>query len=845
MRSFRRLLLESFENELNEANRYFIETISERDRFSDDFLYLLKGRYTLDDINDSFIGHFPEVLQRKSLFKIAATFFNEGYSYVTASDGTKLMYIPVFKFIFDSKSCDYDDFCKMYMSMHLTQDKLSAYENGLMQYGKAPFDFDIADKIDLALNSKEYYAGINTIVEMLNYVDYENLVNDCDTNREYLDALNSITGKLHNYLAFWSTKEELARYRKASKSSKKYSLTECYDNLSLVRFTLGKTPYTKNPVIQLEEIEDLLQTGDEEQMKKNLITAFAYKEYDPTDPFFAAFSDVSLTINDIRHFIYKYEKTGRILSSEQFGNILANYRKSFLAREDEEKLNLAVKTAYKKFRNIDYVSNDLDFVEQFALANDVSFTRVDFERIINGNYLYDYRDLRGSKSYNNYLDKTGFYIESDIKAFNRYASEAQRREKIYNKYFADLFLHQDCVDETMEYFIRKNVEKEDLEDFNKMKTWFESTDQFTGWNMSDEVKARCGLKLLEEFREELENSLFIEREAISSKYLKYALNDKVRKFASAKDFKRILESYEIRFKRANAWAVLGEVCIADENKEGLADRILSLGLTVDDALEMFSILKEKADSEFRSIIDNVSSKLVEDEKVREQESERIKAIEQEKMYKAIVRDFLSTDGLTIKSYSELKDISIRKIRTAIDYCKEHDEELGKACIQRIALIRSGHYNSEQMSVTTAKAIVKGIVSGVQKEDGTKRKYNYLDYCLMTKLPVGVFVSAVFNTSGYGICTPDEIEKVREFTLAHDKVIPYRESVIFGTKEEISVNGVPTEISDDAKRAAFNYIDALELPHDMRLYKIVVRGMADGSLKPLSSSDGQSVKVFEK
>ena len=45
---------------------------------------------------------------------------------------------------------------------------------------------------------------------MLNYIDYENSVNDCDTNREYLDALNSITGKFHNYLAFWSTKEEIA-----------------------------------------------------------------------------------------------------------------------------------------------------------------------------------------------------------------------------------------------------------------------------------------------------------------------------------------------------------------------------------------------------------------------------------------------------------------------------------------------------------------------------------------------------------------------------------------------------------------------------------------------------------
>lgn len=842
MRSFRRLLLESFENELNEANRYFIGTVSENDSLDDEFLYILKDRYTFDDINDSFVGRFPGVLQRKSLIDIATTFFDERYSYVVASDGTKLMYIPIFKFIFDNKSSDFDEFCKMYMSMHLTQDKFSAYENGFMKYSKSPFDFDIASKIDSVLNSREYYVGINAIAEMLSYIDYENLVNDCDTNREYLDALNSITGKFHNYLAFWSTKEEIARYKETSKSSKKYSLTECYDNLSLVRFTLGKTPYTKNPVIQLDEIEEMLQTGDEEQMKKNLITAFAYKKYDLSDPFFDAFSDVLLTVDDISRFIYGYEKTGRVLSAEQFGNILANYRKSFLAREDEEKLNLAVKTAYKKFRNTDYVSSDLDFIEQFALANDVSFTRVDFERIINGNYLYDFRDLRGTKSYNNYLKKTGFSIESDEKALDRYEREAQRREEIYNKYFAGLFLHQDSIDETMGYFIRKNVKEEDLEDFNKMKTWFEGTDQFTGWNMSDEVKARCGIKLLEKFKEELENSLFIEREAISSKYLKYALNDGVRKFAAPRDFKRILESYEIRFKRENAWAVLGEVCVADENKEGLTDRILSLGLTVDDALEMFSILKEKADPEFRSIIDTVSFKLVEDEKVREQESERIKTIEQEKMYKDVVRDFLSTDGLTVKTYCQLNGTNTAKMQIAVNYCKENDPELAQAYADRIKLIRA-RYGNEKIPVETVQKIVEGIASGVLKEDGTRREYNYLDYRLATKLPIGMFALEVLNSpENYD---KETVEKVKKFTFANAKPVRYREGSILNVKEEISVNGVPTEVSDDAKRAAFSYIEALELPKELKLYKIVVRGIVDGSLKPLSPSDGQNAKVFEK
>ena len=92
---------------------------------------------------------------------------------------------------------------------------------------------------------------------------------------------------------------------------------------------------------------------------------------------------------------------------------------------------------------------------------------------------------------------------------------------------------------------------------------------------------------------------------------------------------------------------------------------------------------------------------------------------------------------------------------------------------------------------------------------------------------------------------ETIEKVKEFTLANAKPVRYREGSILNVKEEISVNGVPTEVSDDAKRAAISYIEALELPKELKLYKIVVRGIVDGSLKPLSSSDGQNVKVFEK
>lgn len=846
MRSFRRLLLESFENELNEANRYFIGSVSENDGFDDEFLYVLKDRYSIDDITDLLVGHFPKMLQRKDILDIASTFFDNRYANVMANEGNSLAYIPVFKFLFDNKSYDFNDFCQLYMSMHLTKDKLAAYENGFTLDSENRFEFDIVDKIDSMLNSPEYYIGINTVLEILNYIDYENKVNDCENNREYLDALNGITDKLHNYLSFWATSKDIARFEEAKASSSKCKIVESYDNLHLVRFVLGRALCTKNSVIQIDEIEAMLQNGDESQMKKNLIAAFAYKKYDSTDSFFDAFSNVSLTVSDLNSFIRDYEKTGRVLSADQFGNILTNFRRSFLAREDEDVLNNTVKEAYKQFRKDNYTSSDLEFIEKFALETGVSFNRCDFERIINGNYLYDFDDLILSKSFKNYCKVTGYSTESDEVALKRYADEAQRREEIYNKYYDNLFLHQDSVDETIEYFIRNNVSKEDVKDFNKMKTWFENSTQFTGWNMGDEVKARCAIKLLDNFTEELENSPFMERQVIYNKYLKYAINDGIRKFAAPKDFTRALESYEVRFKSENAWALLGEVCTAYDNKDSLADRIFDLGLTVDDALEMFSILENRADPEFKAVIKKVSAKLNEDELAREEESKAVKMRETDKLYRDMVRDFLSTDGMTVKTYCKLNNIVPTKMQIAISYCREHDKELAEEYLKRSQLIRSGYYNIDKMPDSTVRAIANGIVSGIERKDGSRREFNYLDYRLMTDLPIGVFVTSILNTPGYRY-SKEDVDKIREFTLLHARPVYYKEKNILKTREEISINGVSQEVSEATKQAAFNYIDSLELPHEMKLYKIVVRGIVDGSLKVENSIDSskQSVKVFEK
>ncbi len=842
MRTFRRLLLESFENELNEANQYFISAVNERDNLTDEFLCVLKDKYNFLDIQDFFVGHFPKVLQRKDLVELAGTFFDEKYAYAVASDNSRLMYIPIFKFLFDNKSYDFDEFCKIYMAMHLTKDKFATYENGPENFVKVPFSFDIIDKMDLMLNSRDFFIGINTVIEMLDFIEYENQVNNNEKNREYLDSLNGIVDKLHNYLSFWSTNDEISKLIESKNTGKKYSLNEQCDNLLFAKFVLGKNFYTKNPVMLVDEIESLLQTGDENQLKKNLIVAFAYKEYNLDDSFFEAFKDVSLSIEDIRKVIADYEKTGKVLSSDQFGNIIKNYKNSFLAREDEKEYCLNVKNVYDRFRSKDFISSDLDFIKQFN-EEFGTLTLEDFERIIKGNYLYDYESLSRLRSFKNYSSDTGFKIESKEDIEKKYILDSQRREYIYNKYFELLFLHQDSVDETMEYFVRNNVLDDDILDFNKLKTWFEHNKQFTGWNNSKELYARCAIKLLDDFENELHDSKFMDRQAVYSKYLKYAVNDGVGKFATARDIKKIFENYETSFKIENAWALLGEVCIAYENKESLADRIFYLGLSLDDALDMFSILEKNADFELSNVIRNVSSKLSEDDIEREKKCQEIMKKEQCKMYMNLVSDYLSTEGLTAKTYCSLIGIPVYKLKKAVDYCCENGIELAEQYKNRARLVRSGCFNPDRMDASVVNKVASGIISGVTMEDGTVRDYNYLDYKLTSDLPIGLVITTILNAPEFRY-SEEEINKIREFTLKYTRPKYYKEETILKTKEELNIDGVSTEIDNNMKQAAFDYIDSLELPHEIKLYNIVIRGIADGSIKQEVTSK-RDEKVFEK
>ena len=114
--------------------------------------------------------------------------------------------------------------------------------------------------------------------------------------------------------------------------------------------------------------------------------------------------------------------------------------------------------------------------------------------------------------------------------------------------------------------------------------------------------------------------------------------------------------------------------------------------------------------------------------------------------------------------------------------KEIREQLGIGTGDRVTLICEGDQVVMMNAAVYAMKMLQGGMQGEAAKSGLETEED---------------IDALVNSKA----DKETVEKVKEFTLANAKPVRYREGAILNVKEEISVNGVPTEISDDAKRAS--------------------------------------------
>lgn len=826
MMSIKNLLIEKFGRELDEASKYFGVKQGVN----------VKDQYDLQYANDLLVDYFPKELTSQEMFDMAMKFLNGRHNKVASTFETGIFYIPALKYLYDTRVIDFDYFCEMYMRLHLEKNKQDMYEEGLFLPEKTPFSISTVEKIDAILSFKDFYVGIKSIVDILNYIDYEKNLNEDNLDDPYIKALDDVYERFCNYLKFYLGTEEMNALMNAREKNEDISVEFNKDNLNLVKFCLGDVPNFSNSFYQFEKIEELLKSGDTEQKKKNLMAIFAYRNFDFDDPFFLDFSDLVLTSDELVKFVNEYEKTGKILSANQFENLLQNFYKFSLGKEkfsEQEQSDAVVKHLYKEFMKKDYALTPLHFISSYDM---LGLDICEFERIINGNLLYKFSSLSSTKSFENYSSVKDVHIENEETAVARYLEESLRRRDIYKKYYDIMVQHQYSIDETDQYFIRNNVSVEDREDFTKLWNWFENTDEFIGWNINPMVAVRCSEKLLDDFLRELNAGDFKDRRKTLNKYLGYAVSDGVRKFLPPREFKKKLNVYTIRFLEKNSWPLFGDMCASYSQGDNLAECILKLGLSRNDALEIMQVIKQKSDMKLEPIIDKIAGRLDDDIlDYREKTSEETR---QRRLTEAreMISLYNGTSYISRKDYAEREQIPLHHMQHAVDFLKCENDPIYYAYKKRV---RQPNNPDPDLSVGLARRIVDGILSGVELLDGGTRKFNYLDFRFATDASFGQFVTFCKNNE---IVSDDELQKVQEFTLGISTSPLYSERTVRAETISVNVDGKIHEVSDEEKTAAFAFINELGLPREERILNLVFKTFAEEKMKSASDS---SLKTFVK
>lgn len=819
---YRKLLLDRFERELKEDKEALRE-------FDDS---LVCDKYDLDTINCLVMGEAKGKFSNLDVFRTAREFLNNNSHRFTKNDKDGLLAIINLNYLFDSRAVNFNEFCEMYMRLHLEKDRLSVYRSGF-KGDITPYSISLVEKMDSINNTTSLFCGVDTVIQFLNYIDYERSISSDD---QYVEALDSIYKEFYNYLAFYTSPSDISRFDQSRGEGLEFQATSNKDNLNLIKFYLRGVPTINNSFCQFREIEKLLCSGNELELKEHLLCAFAYRKYDGNDEFFKVFKDVLLTDEDLIKFIRKYEASGRILSVSQFGNIISNFRKrslDVLGRLDEDiEFDKEVSLLYKEFFDDSPCPDVMDFIEYCRETLSSEFSRYCYERIIKGNLLYEFSYLMDSKSFDNYALRTGYKIEDDTTAYERYSREALKRREMYDKYYTKLFQHQYSTDETMGYFIRNNVLSEDLDGFNELFDWFVGSSHFITWNDTPIVYTNCADKLLEDFKRELEDGLFMDRLDIKKKYLKYASHDGVRRYTPPRMFDEILRKYTNKFFTYNSWSIFGYFCVRYSGDEDLASYIKEIGLSKDDALKIIDMVGSNGDCRLSEISGQLKEKLELDVVSLKEATKKTRSLELEKMYGKVLRDYIDSPAKTVKDYCELTGTDRNLIIKAVSYYKGLDNDLYHEYREEKARIAATRYQK-----IDARDIVDKIENGVVLSDGSKRAFNYLDFRRETDISVDRFIASCRDIPGI---TNERLEYIGKYTENYAYKTYYNEGVVLGSNLVVEVDGELREVTLLQKVAALDYIKSLSLPKENAIFDLVVKEIVSNEVHG-DAKAGQYVK----
>lgn len=454
--------------------------------------------------------------------------------------------LPAYKYLFDTKNLAYQRLAaSFFLDLHFCSDvKNCLYFDNKSIIKDGGTYLRMIDNYYNSLRSDSVFYSLNEAIRFINYLELEEK-NPLSIG-EYRKELDKIRGRILSFIEFYSNDDMFCEFLNNPMS---VDVSSNYDyktfNTRLVKhfFNIDLSD-TNNKLFSLEKFENTKLFDGQDKIK--LLVCFCYKKFRYNKDFYDNFSDVSLSLEDVKNFIEECEKH-ELLGDYQLENLFCSYRDWYLRKNGLEDLRNKevdiVKNAYREFSKSNYYFTLDKFIKYFNDNNPIRFKTFGFDGSesvltidICNEIFYDFID--GFSCLDDYDCRKKFV--NTVKRYDADSDlfETEEKKRIYEKFYPYISMYfTNNSNYTLRYFIRVNTSLEEYSKVCDLFDWYLFSNDIV-FEDTEEAKDNTFKAIISDMEEELRCCHLDERDKLLDKYREYLITDMV----SGKDYLKKLNS---------------------------------------------------------------------------------------------------------------------------------------------------------------------------------------------------------------------------------------------------------------------------------------------------------------
>lgn len=193
----------------------------------------------------------------------------------------------------------------------------------------------------------------------------------------------------------------------------------------------------------------------------------------------------------------------------------------------------------------------------------------------------------------------------------------------------------------------------------------------------------------------------------------------------------------------------------------------------------------------------------------------------------VIFDFLNSNK-NIDEFCKDRNINRKDFQQFLLILRETRPNLYKEYERKIDVIEDSYIKSLENTITN---IIDNICNGLKQDDGSIKKYQYLDYCLETNLSFETFYK---YAEKLGLINLNNRQLIKNFISRNTNNKPLKTNEVLKTSYNVLLNGNQYRVSELEKLQALEYMRDLNLPQEVKIYKQVVKRYLEGNLNYYSS-----------